>query len=437
MVAPNRIRVRMYTVGFGDCFLVTFGYPQAVDGRSERHMLIDFGSKDYAPGGPKLKDVAGFIANDCGGKLDVVVVSHRHKDHLAGFAPNLGGDTIQALRPDAVIRSWTEDPALPAKAPASADPFALDVRHVRSLDAGQSLIGAIGALPLPARPTDLRRSLRDLADYEGPNQAAVDRLGELSDGGRGRYASFGTDLDLGEILPGVTIDVLGPPLPSEWDPIRRQRSDDPEFWLRLAGFLPAAIDAVGPPGLGASPAGDGGEDADLVGVGPARWVIDRVERGRLQSALRIVRWLDTALNNTSVILLIEAAGRRMLFPGDAQIENWSYVLGGRPDSPQWLDRLANVDLYKVSHHGSRNATPKLSLYPRWRAAAEAGADILSVMSTLSGTHDDLNPVPSAALAKALAGPPLRLVSSQPPEGGPTKPFTDVVAGPGLGPFEGS
>jgi hypothetical protein len=426
MVAPNTIRIRMYTVGFGDCFLVTFGYPQAVDGRAERHMLIDFGSKDYAPGGPKLRDVAGFIAADCGGKLDVVVVSHRHKDHLAGFVPTIGGDTIAALQPDAVVRSWTEDPGLPAEAPPSADAFALDIRHVRSLDAGQRLFGAIGAVALPARPTDLRRGLRDVALYEGPNQDAVDRLGELSEGGRGRYASFGTDLDLDAILPGVSVEVIGPPLPSAWEPIRSQASDDPEFWLRLADTLPPTIDAATPPMLGDD--ADGG--VDEVEIGPLRWVIERVERGRLQAALRIARWLDGALNNTSVILLIEAAGRRMLFPGDAQIENWSYVLSGRPDSPHWLDRLAGVDLYKVSHHGSRNATPKLSLYPRWRTAADAGARMLSVMSTLSGTHDEIHPVPSDALLTALAEAPMRLVSSQPPDNGPTAPFTDIVAGPG-------
>ena len=29
--SPHTIRIRMYQVGFGDCFLVSFEYPKAVD----------------------------------------------------------------------------------------------------------------------------------------------------------------------------------------------------------------------------------------------------------------------------------------------------------------------------------------------------------------------------------------------------------------------
>jgi len=36
--------------------------------------------------------------------------------------------------------------------------------------------------------------------------------------------------------------------------------------------------------------------------------------------------LDHAMNNTSVIVLIQACDRRLLICGDAQIENWEYAL---------------------------------------------------------------------------------------------------------------
>ena len=52
-------------------------------------------------------------------------------------------------------------------------------------------------------------------------------------------------------------------------------------------------------------------------------------RQRLNSLLRIVRILDDVLNNTSVILLFDVPGTkplRLLFPGDAQIENWEYAI---------------------------------------------------------------------------------------------------------------
>ena len=38
---PGKVTVRMYNVGFGDCFLVTFHYAPPL---KDQHILIDFGS---------------------------------------------------------------------------------------------------------------------------------------------------------------------------------------------------------------------------------------------------------------------------------------------------------------------------------------------------------------------------------------------------------
>jgi hypothetical protein len=70
------------------------------------------------------------------------------------------------------------------------------------------------------------------------------------------------------------------------------------------------------------------------------------------------------MNNTSVILLFEIGDQKLLFPGDAQIENWSFAL----QSKEWCRLLRDVSLYKIGHHGSLNATPK-SL---WKTFAHRG-----------------------------------------------------------------
>jgi hypothetical protein len=94
------------------------------------------------------------------------------------------------------------------------------------------------------------------------------------------------------------------------------------------------------------------------------------------------------MNNTSVILLFEAGDQKFLFPGDAQIENWSYALSGAPDSAEVRKRLAAVNLYKVGHHGSLNATPKTL----WGLFRHKGADghnperLKTVVSTMPGKH---------------------------------------------------
>ena len=116
---PTGLGVRMYQVGFGDCFLLTFRYAEAGD----RHVLIDFGStKLPTKGAPEggLMRVARAIRDVCktdehpDGKLTAVVATHRHKDHISGFATNktrdASGDLIAAMRPDLVIQPWTEDP---------------------------------------------------------------------------------------------------------------------------------------------------------------------------------------------------------------------------------------------------------------------------------------------------------------------------------------
>jgi hypothetical protein len=93
------------------------------------------------------------------------------------------------------------------------------------------------------------------------------------------------------------------------------------------------------------------------------------------------------MNNTSVILLFEVGGRKLLFPGDAQIENWSFAL----QNAAWKKKLADVDLYKVGHHGSLNATPK-SLWELFsRKGDEHKRDRLETLcSTKAGKHGSVS-----------------------------------------------
>ena len=100
--------------------------------------------------------------------------------------------------------------------------------------------------------------------------------------------------------------------------------------------------------------------------------------------LEIVRQLDQQMNNTSLILLFEVFGKKLLFPGDAQIENWSYALADAPDAKQTAALLADVDFYKVGHHGSRNATPRKLLWENFRK--RKGRQLKTMMSTMPGKH---------------------------------------------------
>ena len=84
-------------------------------------MLIDFGSTGLPEGTARTRmmDIAKDIKERTGGRLDAIVATHRHKDHISGFETKNGkgtGDVIRALNPKVVVQPWTEDPDLETNA---------------------------------------------------------------------------------------------------------------------------------------------------------------------------------------------------------------------------------------------------------------------------------------------------------------------------------
>jgi hypothetical protein len=383
---PRRLRIRSYNCGFGDTFLMTFTYANG----DARNVLIDFGSTKASSFGPEggLLAIANQIKEDCAGKLHIVVATHRHADHISGFGGE-PGDVIRSLAPELVIQPWTEDPniAPDARAPgpaAAGGPHALAARLANM----QAVAAAIKAQVsrLEASPSVRKTVAEQLAFLGETNLANDDAVRNLMTMGQrpAVYASFGTKLPIADLLPGVSVAVLGPPTLEQAAGISRQRTTDPnEFWHLAAASASAALAADGnPPPLFP----DAVIDPDSIPQ-EARWVIPEVERMQSEEMLAIVRILDSVLNNTSLILLFETGGKRLLFPGDAQIENWSYALFTAPGNEKIRQRLAGADFYKVGHHGSLNATPKTL----WNAFERAGEQstpgrLATMVSTLAGKH---------------------------------------------------
>jgi len=380
------VRVRMYQVGFGDCFLLRFEY--AGQAEPARHILIDFGTRQLAAG-LDLADVAGEIDARTGGGPDVVVLSHRHQDHMSGFGGSGTDAVVGRWKPRLVVRSWTEDPAAPADA---TGPGGTALRA--GLDQGRAFAGALSQA-IAASRRGLRSDVRELALAQLANQAAIDRLNAWSQAGAGVYVNYGQPLALDAVVPGVQVRVIGPPTVAQHPAVAKERSTSPEYWQLYQGLT--ATGAFDP---------DGGTQtaADARLVGPERWLVERLQAPQLRSLLRIVTALDHAMNNTSVILLIQAGDRRLLFCGDAQIENWEYALTVAPDHEQVLDLLRGVDLYKVGHHGSRNATPR-TLFNLWNEPATRDRTMTALMSTKTGvfpgTAGSHTEVPRDSLVTAL------------------------------------
>jgi hypothetical protein len=417
-----RCRMRMYQVGFGDCLVFSFEYDGPLaDGRDVRHILVDFGSTRRPTGWQSLNATAKQIQAHTQGNIDVVVVSHRHRDHLSGFSdPAFVQLFMAAGFPKLVVRSWTERPELATDATtgaalAAANAFGLGPKSIAllgQLGSAQRFANDLAGKLRGASNRSLAAEVEQLADDQLNNAEAVKQLNTWA-GPDGRYLSYGLPSGIEAVVPGITVRVIGPPTVDEHPQVTHQRSRDPnEFWMIYQGLvdgLPAielvdeaagdGSDAVpdtavsiatAAVGSGASPGPQVVEprtSAPPVGEpGPTRWLTDRMGRQNLNAFLRVVNLLDDVLNNTSVILLIDVptpeGPLRLLLPGDAQIENWEYALKHAPDKAANLELLRDVDVYKVGHHGSRNATPR-TLFNLW---ADTGRPLVGLMSTKSGVH---------------------------------------------------
>ncbi len=371
MSAKPSVSIRMYDVGFGDSFLLTFPGPDR-----PRKVLIDCGV--HAAGPPQarpFRDVVEQILEDVReegeARVDVVVCSHRHRDHVLGFE----AEGWSNVRVSEVWMPWTEHPT---------DPEARSIREAQA----KKTKAALRALALSGANDENAARARTLLENNLTNAKAMAMLHggfagrpparflpEPPAGGRPLLPqSFETPL-----LPGVEVHVLGPardratirdmdppvgesflravagggdagaaPLDDRW--ALSPRGDQFKAWFKETALLAksAGFDPTQP----LLPS-----DPNFV----AKWVasleltlqdLAKVERLASDSPLEVATTIDKAVNGTSLMLAFEIGRAVLLFPGDAQWGTWNNAI--RTARPL----LERVNFLKVGHHGSHNASPK-------------------------------------------------------------------------------
>ncbi len=405
------LRIRMYRQGLGDCFLVTL--PKQ-DG-SPFFLMIDCGViLGTANAADQMKAVVKDIIATTGGHVDLLAVTHEHWDHVSGFnqaselfAPPGTAPTNGRLTVGEVWLAWTEDPS---------DTLAKQLRqrreeHVAKLAA---FVAAMANNPLALENADVSNTVNGVnevlsffgVDAKGGNTAnntgaALDFARRLSS--KVRYCRPTDPPAALMSVPGVRIYVLGPPHDEQ---ALRKTDSSTEVYRQLAdvgaaaSFFAAA--AYSMPAAGSNPealrddfdrnnpfdriyqhnldqmkaTADTTMATDLITDFFSRYYFGRypdplapdqswrrINADWLSAAAQFALQLDSATNNTSLVLAIELtdSGKVMLFAADAQVGNWlswqnlSWKISDNT-TVTGPDLLKRTVFYKVGHHGSHNAT---------------------------------------------------------------------------------
>jgi hypothetical protein len=112
MTAPAKgVKVRMYRTGLGDCFLMAFR-----KGRSRNdafYLMIDCGVYFRTPepgNATRIRQIVGDIRDATGGRLDVLVITHEHWDHVSGFHRTQAQEIFEKeIKLGELWMAWTED----------------------------------------------------------------------------------------------------------------------------------------------------------------------------------------------------------------------------------------------------------------------------------------------------------------------------------------
>jgi hypothetical protein len=418
------VKVRMYRHGFGDCFLLSFFHGKS----PEFTMLIDCGIKhntrsEKVPIENVIENLRTDLAPSGGGKpkLDVLVATHEHWDHISFFHPHEFPDFFGEFEIGQVWLAWTEDPdddeAVAINSRLREGVAALQVAAAGLQEAeaeeAERFSGLYFGKSVAAAREQLNLSMADVMGFYGvaakskisesgvkykPNgkvsvetELAMSHVASLGENGGGiRYFKPGTTVDRRLLPAGINVYVLGPPrggLINKSNPSGGRAHetymsiDDSGLTSFVDGLLQLGASAGSriangrklQQSTGPFSAGVGMDVASAKGdAWFAKTYYDPAEKYRqiehcwMDVASQFALQLDGAINNTSLVLAIELAesGKVLLFPGDAQVGSWlswhdyrwQVKRGSKTETVSAEDLLNNTVLYKVSHHGSHNAT---------------------------------------------------------------------------------
>jgi hypothetical protein len=375
----------MYRMGTGDCFALKFLNGDEVCFK----MLIDAGVWSG-----KAEDITKYIENlkiYLGDKIDVLVVTHEHKDHVYAFQVckelftehfEVGELWLGWTENDRIkkVKDWKE------KYGEHKMALGLAARHLQdALESDdykkQFAETRFGVQAMEARKNyvevvtqfaDLHLSTDDMNMYKG-GLDGMEVVKNDIDAAAVKYFKPGDIISDIEEAPGIKIYVLGPP--TLYEDVDKETGGIGESYkhnneLEKSGAFGAAVINMN---------GDDIETHRLLpfdeyysmdqpaGVQQEYEKSDwrKIDYDWLYSAGSFALRMNGLTNNLSLALAIEFedSGRVMLFPGDAEYGSWAswhnidWGQKGRDGVTPFVEDLLNRTVfYKVAHHLSHNGT---------------------------------------------------------------------------------
>lgn len=381
MAGKINVNIKMYKVGeLGDCFLLCFK-----NGIEQSNVLIDCGSfRNSAKSIARMKAIAEDIKTQlAGAKLNVVVGTHQHNDHLSGFVH--AKKIFEKIAPEQIWLSWLDDPKdkLARQIGKDFNNYLTSLRLIskelnhswfsdhpakEQLNKMLAFYGVKTDGNLGAKTDDL------------PPAMAAEAKDILKKLGRKKpaYLSPGDNFSLPGIEDGaVKVYVLGPPRNQKalYD---KEPSEGETFDPKLALNSMNAAKLMYAVKKYTGSVKEENDEEPFPFNEPERESLNyqavwdsyyakenewrQIDLDWINQASQLALWLDGFTNNSSLVLAFEivSSNKVLLFAADAQTGNWTswktIKWKQMPSDFNWLNLLENTVLYKTGHHGSHNST---------------------------------------------------------------------------------
>ncbi len=408
----TKVVVHMYKMGTGDCFVLKFH-----DGNKILFkILIDCGcwsgsKAELIPYIEKLKD-------DVKGHVNVLIVTHEHKDHVYGF--EAGSEIfLEHIAVDQIWMGWTEEDSDPEvkrwkeKYAERTMAIAKAAQEVRNRLDSPGYVSQYKDSQFKDEIFQLHTHFKDVlgefadlhaSDTVKPGLKGMTVVKEDIAKNNIQYFKPGTIMKDIEGLPGVKIFVLGPPL--LYDTVRTESGGPGESYdhnkdIDADELLLGALNFHE----------NGNMDEKIFPFDSTYEVSDKDRLKIVETAYKSEEWrgidfdwlmssgslalrMNSLTNNLSLALAFQFPEERkvMLFPGDAEFGSWSSW-----HDIEWEDEDETIDtkdllnqtvFYKVAHHLSHNGTAQslgLKLMTHKDLAAMATLDYSIISSGWKST----------------------------------------------------